>query len=161
MCQCRISCDISSWYFSHNTSGFEEKQNSKRITKRFLSLFAFWSIHASRMHMCHYVSSYSNPNVLQATWNVGCFVSLIVRRCSKAVVPGTTVSRRRRKKHSPTAGCTKYIHPIAFSPRCQAYQSFSRIFQTWSIGKSTYTTSAHPHFERYMQSRQSRWFFGG
>ncbi len=148
MCQCRVSCDISSRYLSHNTSGFKGKHHSKKVTKRFLSLFAFWSIHAPYMHMCHSVSSYSNPNVPQATWNVECSMSLTVRRCSKMIAPNTTVSRRRRKKHSPMVGCKKYICPIAFSPCYQVDQTFSWIFQTWLVGKSMYTTFRPSTFER-------------
>ncbi len=140
ICWCHISCNISFRYLSHNTYGCKGKQNNKIVTKRFLSLFAFWSIHASRMHVSHFASSYNNPNALQATWNVEWSISSTVQRCSKEVVLGTTVSRRQRKKRSPTARCTKYIHPTTFSPRCQADQTFSRIFQTWSTWKSAYTT---------------------
>jgi hypothetical protein len=96
-------------------------------------------IHASRMRMSHYVSSCSNPSILQAAWNVGCFVSSIVRRYSKEVTPGRTISRRRRKKCSLAVGCTKYIRPKTFSPRCRANHTFSQISQTWSAGKSAYT----------------------
>jgi hypothetical protein len=95
---------------------------------------------ATHMHMSHSMSSCSNPSAPQATWNVGCSVPSIVRKCSKEVTPGTTVSRRWRKKGSPMAGCMKYIRPIAFSPYYRANQTFSRIFQTWLVGKSTYTT---------------------
>jgi hypothetical protein len=140
MRRCRVSCDISSQYLSHNTYGFKGEQNNKRVTKRFLSRFASWLIHASRMHLSHSVSSWSNPSALQASWNVRYFVSSTIWRCSKEVVHGTTISRRWRKKCSPAVGCKKYIHPTAFSPRCWANQTFTRMFQTWSARKSTYTT---------------------
>ncbi len=156
MRRCRILCDISSRYLSHDTFGFKGKQNNKRVTKRFLSLFASWSTHVSRMHVSHSASSCSNPNALQTAWNVGCSVSSTIQRCSKEVTPGMTVRRRRRKKLSLTARCTKYIHPTTFSPRCQANQTFSQIFQTWSTGKSAYTTFRP--FEHYTQSSRSRWF---
>jgi hypothetical protein len=139
MRQCHISCDISSQYLSHNTFGFKGEQNSKR----FCSLFVFWSIHVTCMFVFHSTSPYSNPNALQATWNVECFVSSIVRICSKEVTPNITISRRWRKKHSPIAGRTKYIHPTTFYPCCRAKQIFFQIFQTWSTWKSTYTTF-HP-----------------
>ncbi len=140
MHQCRVSCDILSRYFSHNTSGFKGKQNSKRVTKRFLSLFASWSIHASHMHVSHFASSYSNPNALQVAWNDRCSVSSTIWRCLKEVALGMIISRRWRKKCSLATKCTKYIRPTAFSPRCWVDQKFSRIFQTWSARKSTYTT---------------------
>ncbi len=140
MCRCRVSCDISSQYLSHNTSEFKGEQNSKRITKRFLSLFASWLKHASRMHVSHSASSCNKPNAPQAAWNVSYSVSSTVQRCSKEVAPSTTISRRQRKKRSPTAGCTKYIHPTVFSPSCRVDQTFFRIFQTWSARKSAYTT---------------------
>ncbi len=142
MCRCRISCDISSRYLSHNTSRFKGEQNSKIVIKKFLSLFPFWSIHASHMHLSHSASSCSNPNAPQAAWKVECSMLSTIQRCLKKVAPSTTISRWR-KKHSPTTGCTKYIRPTTFSPRCRADQTFSRIFQTWSTGKSTYTTF-HP-----------------
>ncbi len=140
MCQCHVLCDISSQSLSHNTFEFKGKQNSKRITKRFLNLFASWSIHASCMHVSHFALPCSNPNAPQAAWNIKCSMLSTVRRCSKEVALSTTVSRRWRKKHSPAVGCTKYICPTTFSPRCWVDQTFSWISQTWSIRKSTYTT---------------------
>ncbi len=157
----RVSCNISSWYFSHNISVLKGEQNSKRVTKRFFSLFASWLIHASHMHVSHSALSWSNPNVPQVAWNVGSFVLSIVQRCSKKVAHGTTVSRRRRKKRSPMARCTKYIRPIAFSPRCRLTKLFINFFKHDQHGSSRTPRSAHPHFQRYMQSRRSRWFFGG
>jgi hypothetical protein len=140
MRQCRISCDISSQYFSHNTSGCKGEQNNKIITKKFFSFFVFWLIHVSCMHMSHSASSYNNPNVLQVAWNVKCFVSSTIQIFSKEVMPITTISRRQRKKRSLAARCIKYIRPTTFFPHCQADQFFSWIFQTQSPGKSVYTT---------------------
>jgi hypothetical protein len=152
---CRISCDILFRYISLNSSKFKGEQNNKRITKIFLNLFASWSIHVARMHVCHYASSYNNPNALQATWNIRCSMSSTIERCSKEVAFDTTISRRRKKKHSPTTGCTKYIRPTTFSPRCQAGQTFSRIFQTWS-------TVSQPHFGQVWgwNSHSQSWGFG-
>ncbi len=140
MCWCHVSCNILSQYLSHNTFGFKGEQNSKRVTKKFLSFFVCWSIHVSRMHMSHFVLSCSNPNALQVAWNVGCFVSSTIQRCLKKVAFSRTISRRCKKKHSPTAGCTKYIRPTTFSPCYRANQTFFQIFQTWSTGKSVWTT---------------------